>query len=71
MRIQAAGMDLSGVIAAVCRYLNIDEKELISPTRRFKITRARSLVSYIETRGLSISGSEVAIKSWVLGRDEW
>ena len=28
MRIQSAGMDLSGVIAAVCRYLNIDEKEL-------------------------------------------
>ena len=28
MRIQSADMDLSGVITAVCRYLNIDEKEL-------------------------------------------
>ena len=60
MRIQSAGMDLSGVIAAVCRYLNIDEKELAGPTRRPKIASARALVGYIATRELSISGSEVA-----------
>jgi len=48
------------VIAAVCRYLNVDEKELAGPTRRPKIARARALVGYIATRELSISGSEVA-----------
>jgi len=37
MQIQSAGMDLSGMIAAVCRYLNVDEKELAGPTRRPKI----------------------------------
>ena len=46
MRIQS-GMDISGVIAAVCRYLKIDEKELASPTRRPKIASARALVGYI------------------------
>ena len=35
-------MDLSGVIAAVCRYLKVDEKELTSPARRPKIASARS-----------------------------
>lgn len=60
MRIKSAGMDLSGVIAAVCRYLNIDEKELAGPTRPSKIARARALVGYIATRLLSIPGSEVA-----------
>ncbi|MBW1776747.1 MAG: transposase [Deltaproteobacteria bacterium] len=59
-RIQSAGMDLSGVIMAVCRYFKIEEKELASPTRRLKIARARALVGYIATRELSISGSEVA-----------
>jgi chromosomal replication initiation ATPase DnaA len=60
MRIQFAGMDLSGLIAAICRYLNVDEKELAGPTRRPKIARARALVGYIATRELSMSGSEVA-----------
>ena len=60
MRIQSAGMDLSGVIAAVCRYLNVDEKEPAGPTRRPEIARARALVGYIATRELLISGSEVA-----------
>jgi len=60
MRIKSAGMDLSGVIAAVCCYLNIDEKELAGPTRLSKIARARALVGYIATRLLSIPGSEVA-----------
>jgi len=60
MRLQSAGMTLSGVIVAVCRYLNINEKELAGPTRRPKIASARALVGYIATRELSISGSEVA-----------
>jgi len=60
MRLQSAGMNLSGVIAAVCRYLNINEKELAGPTRRPKIASGRALVGYIATRELSISGSEVA-----------
>jgi putative transposase len=60
MQIQSAGIDLSGVIAAVCRSFNLDEKELASPTKRLKIAHARALVSHIATRDLSISGSEVA-----------
>ena len=60
MRIQSAGMDLAGVIAAVCRYLNVDEKEPAGPTRRPKVASARALVGYIATRELLISGSEVA-----------
>ena len=55
-----SGMDLSGVIAAVCRYLNVDEKELAGPKRCPEIARARALVGYIATQELSISGSEVA-----------
>jgi len=50
----------TGGIAAVCRNLNIDEKELAGPTRRPKIASAPALVGYIATRELSISGSEVA-----------
>jgi chromosomal replication initiation ATPase DnaA len=53
-------MHLAGVIAAVCRYLNVDEKELAGPTRRPEVASARALVGYIATRELSISGSEVA-----------
>jgi len=40
MRIQSAGMDLSGVIAAVWRYLNVDEKEPAGPTRRPEVAKA-------------------------------
>ena len=60
MRLQSAGMNLSALISAVCRYLKVDEKELPGPTRRTEIARARALVGYIATRELSISGSEVA-----------
>ncbi len=60
MRMQSAGIDLSAVIAAACRYLGIEEKELARPTRRVEIARARALISFVATRNLSISGSEVA-----------
>jgi chromosomal replication initiation ATPase DnaA len=56
MRMQSA---LSAVIAAVCRYLGIEEKELARPTIRVEIARARALISYVATQNLSISGSEV------------
>ena len=56
---QSAGIDLSAVIAAECRYLGIEEKELTRSTRRVEIARARSLVSYVATQILSTSGSEV------------
>ena len=60
MRMQSAGIDLSAVIAAACRYLGIEEKELARPTIRVEIARARALISYVATQNLSISGSEVA-----------
>jgi REP element-mobilizing transposase RayT len=60
VQIQSSGMDLSGVIAAVCRYFNIDKEELVSPTRRHEIASARGVVAHIATRYLSIAGSEVA-----------
>ena len=60
MRMQSAGIDLSAVIAAACRYLGIEEKELARPTRRVEIARARALISFVATQNLSISGSEVA-----------
>ena len=60
MQIRPADIDLSAVIAAVCRCLNIEDKELSSPTKRLKIERARALVSYTATRKLSFSGSEVS-----------
>jgi putative transposase len=60
MRMQSTGIDLSAVIAAACRYLRIEEKELARPTRRVEIARARALISYVATQSLSISGSEVA-----------
>jgi chromosomal replication initiation ATPase DnaA len=60
MRMQSAGIDLSAVIAAVCRYLGIEEKELARPTRRVEIARARGLIGYVAMQNLSISGKEVA-----------
>jgi hypothetical protein len=60
MRMPSAGIDLIAVIAAACRYLGIEEKELARPTRRVEIARARSLIRYVATQSLSIYGSEVA-----------
>ena len=57
---QSAGIDLSAVIAAACRYLGIEEKELARLTIRVEIARARSLFSYVAVQILPISGSEVA-----------
>ena len=37
MRTQSAGIDLSAVIAAACRYLGIEEKELV---HRFNVDRS-------------------------------
>ena len=59
MQLQAGGVDLSEVISAVCRDFNVDERELASATKRFKVARARAVLSHIATRELSISGSEV------------
>jgi transcription initiation factor TFIIIB Brf1 subunit/transcription initiation factor TFIIB len=59
-RMKSAGIDLSAVIAAACRYLGIEEKELARPTRRVEIARAHALISFVARQNLSISGSEVA-----------
>jgi len=48
------------VIAAVCRYFNIEEEELASPAKRPKISRARAVVGHIATRYLQVCGSEAA-----------
>ena len=61
-RMKSAGIDLSAVIAAACRYLGIEEKELARPTRRVEIARARALISFVATQNLSISGSQVACR---------
>ncbi|MGB5617034.1 MAG: hypothetical protein WBM78_09355, partial [Desulfobacterales bacterium] len=60
MWLQSAGIDLSAVIAAACRYLGIEEKELDRPTRRVEIARAHALIRYVATQILSISGNVVA-----------
>ena len=60
MQLRLGGVDLSAVIAAVCRDLNVDEKEMASAARGFEVARARAVVSHIATRELSINGSEVA-----------
>jgi chromosomal replication initiation ATPase DnaA len=57
---QSASIDLSAVIAAASRYLGIEENELARPTRRVEIARTRALISYVATKNLSISVSEVA-----------
>ena len=57
---RSAGIDLSAVIAAACRYRGIEVKELARPTICVEIARARVLISYVATQMLSISGSEVA-----------
>ena len=62
LRMKTAGIDLTAVVGAVCRYLQVGEKELESTTRRLEIARARALVSLIATRELSIPGSEVALR---------
>jgi chromosomal replication initiation ATPase DnaA len=60
MRLQSAGVDLSRVIAAVCAHFGIDEKELVSASKRPNLAHGRAVVSHIATQGLSISGSDVA-----------
>lgn len=60
MQLQSAGIDLSALIAAGCRYFEVDENEQDSSTKRLEIARARALNRHIATRDLSISGSEVA-----------
>jgi hypothetical protein len=60
MRMKTAGIDLSAVMAAACRYLDIEEKELLRPTKCVEIARARAPISYVSMQILSISGSEVA-----------
>ena len=42
---QSAVIDLSAVIAAACRYLGIEEKELAWPTNRVEIARSRALIT--------------------------
>ena len=44
---QSTGIDLSAVIAAACRNLGIEEKELVRPTIRVEIARARALISFV------------------------
>ena len=60
MRMQSAGIDLSAVIAAACRYLGMEEKEMARLTKRIDIAPARALISYVATQILSISGNELA-----------
>ena len=48
------------MIAAICRYLGVDAKELARPTRRIKVAQARGLIGYLASRELSIPGSEVS-----------
>ena len=60
MRLHSAGIDLSAVIEAVCRYFGIRQKKLAGSTKQVKTARARALISYMATQDLSISGSEVA-----------
>ena len=59
-RLQWAGVDLSGVIVAVCTHFGIDEKEPVSASKRQKVAHARAVVSPVATQGLSISGGDVA-----------
>jgi chromosomal replication initiation ATPase DnaA len=59
-RLHSAGIDLSVLIGAVCRYACIKEKQLVSSTKQVKVARARALIAYMATQELSISGSEVA-----------
>ena len=52
MRMPSATIDLSALIAAVCRYLGIEEKELARPTIRVVIARARALISFVAATDL-------------------
>lgn len=61
-RLQASGLDLTALITAVCRHLEIDERELETNTRRVQIARARALIGHIATQELGVPGSEVARK---------
>jgi len=61
MRMRSAGIDLSAVIAAACRYIGIEAKELLAwQKRRVEIARARALISFVAAQILSISGNVVA-----------
>lgn len=60
MRFQSAGINLSELVGAVCRYLGIDKRELSRPTRQATVAQGRGLIGYLATRELSIPGSAIA-----------
>jgi len=60
MRLQWAGVDLSGLISTVCRHFRIERKELLIGAKHHKVAQARAVIGHVATRDLSISGSEVA-----------
>ena len=55
-----SGFGLPAVTACVCRYLDLDEKELNRKTNRRDVARARALISHVAISDLGFSGSEVA-----------
>jgi hypothetical protein len=60
MLLQSAGLGLEELIGGVCRYFEIEEKELTAPTRRTAIAQVRGLIAHMATREMSIPGSAVA-----------
>ena len=60
MKLQAAGIDLSAVIEAVCRHAGIEEKQLTGLNKRPVSARARALIGHIACVEFLIPGSEVA-----------
>ena len=50
IQLRSVGVDLSRVTAAVCRQVNIEEREVAGSTRCLKAADVRALISHIATR---------------------
>jgi REP element-mobilizing transposase RayT len=59
-RIQAEGPSLEAVVEKVANYFQVDIEDLQSSSKARRISRARSMVSYLAVRKLMISCADVA-----------
>lgn len=59
-RLKAVGPDLDGLIEKVAVYFKVDIEELKTASKERRISRARSILSYLAVRKLMISCADVA-----------
>ena len=59
-RLNREGWDLNKIKEKVCKELKVDKEDLKRKSKRSKISEARSLIAYLGSEELGISGVEIA-----------